>query len=108
MRPDRHDQVRQAEQRRLAARRRVIPQPDRGIEIISVKLAYPPHNHHNSVASAEISTEADANHPLHPICGISSVASAGADAPHLGSTAAGRRQGGATRQPLQVSAPQHE
>jgi hypothetical protein len=54
MRPDRRDQVGQPEQRRLAARCRVLPHPDRGIEVISVKITHPPHHHRNSVTPVVI------------------------------------------------------
>jgi hypothetical protein len=52
MRPDGRDQVRQAERRRLPAGRRVVPQPDGGIKIISMEIANPPRRHRISVPPA--------------------------------------------------------
>ena len=49
MRPDGGDQIGQAKGRRLAAGRRVIPQPDSGIEVIGVKVTDPPRCHRISV-----------------------------------------------------------
>ena len=52
VRPDGGDQVGQAEGGRLAARGRVVPQPDGGIEVVGVEVADPPGRHRLSVPVA--------------------------------------------------------
>jgi hypothetical protein len=41
------------------ARRRVVPQPDRGVKVVGVKFPDPLHHHRDSVTSAVIRNEAD-------------------------------------------------